>query len=406
MNDEENPWSANHLDDFLFYNCPECDFKEHSKDFFVKHALNLHPRSKEKIGGLLVKQEFIENPEEEENYYSNNDYMDEKPEIAGQDYQDFIDDDNYDYDEFLEPPTSKKIHKKTNKKIRSKNKKKWSLDLICALVVKHQIFKDKNKLRIRLRWKEAHKEYFEKTRHERTWVQLSKKWQNLVQMCKSRQLKVKSGNYSSEPDLTHLELKVLEVHNIQYEDNQDNNYHNYTTTTSDITNNLNLEQKPVITSDQDTNNDFNEEFVDNFELGGGDDEYLDDSVQIEYRKYNTGHNKSWNLDLICALVVKHQIFIDKNKVNIRLRWKRATQEYVEKSKHERTWVQLSKKWQNMVHLAKSRRLKVKSQGMMNDDETGNKQECDNLTLLEIKILDTVNCQFEQKENNLTGTLYR
>ena len=60
----------------------------------------------------------------------------------------------------------------------------------------------------------------------------------------------------------------------------------------------------------------------------------------------------------------------------------------------------------MVHLAKSRRLKVKSQGMMNDDETGNKQECDNLTLLEIKILDTVNCQFEQKENNLTGTLYR
>ena len=79
MNDEENPWSANHLDDFLFYNCPECDFKEHSKDFFVKHALNLHPRSKEKIGGLLVKQEFIENPEEEENYYSNNDYMDEKP---------------------------------------------------------------------------------------------------------------------------------------------------------------------------------------------------------------------------------------------------------------------------------------------------------------------------------------
>ena len=225
-------------------------------------------------------------------------------------------------------------------------------------------------------------------------------------MCKSRQLKVKSGNYSSEPDLSQLELKVLEVHNIQYEDNQDNNYHNYTnTTTSDITNNLNLEQKPVITSDQDTNNDFNEELVDNFELGG-DDEYLDDSAQIEYRKYNTGHNKSWNLDLICALVVKHQIFIDKNKVNIRLRWKRATQEYVEKSKHERTWVQLSKKWQNMVHLAKSRRLKVKSQGMMNDDETGNKQECDNLTLLEIKILDTVNCQFEQKENNLTGTLYR
>ena len=69
--------------------------------------------------------------------------MEEKPEI-GQD--DFIDDDNFDYDEFVEPQiqTSRKF-----KKVRSKNKKKWNLDLICALVVKHQIFKDKNKLRIR-----------------------------------------------------------------------------------------------------------------------------------------------------------------------------------------------------------------------------------------------------------------
>ena len=75
-----------------------------------------------------------------------------------------------------------------------------------------------------------------------------------MQLCKSRQLKVKSGNYSQEPDLTLLELKVLEVHNIQYEDNQDNNYHHYNPSDNNSTN---LEQKPVIMDHQDTN-DFNE----------------------------------------------------------------------------------------------------------------------------------------------------
>ena len=37
------PWSVECLEDFLYYCCPECDHKEHSKDFFIQRAFAQHP---------------------------------------------------------------------------------------------------------------------------------------------------------------------------------------------------------------------------------------------------------------------------------------------------------------------------------------------------------------------------
>ena len=106
-------------------------------------------------------------------------------------------------------------------------KKKWNIDLICDLVLKHQIFREDN-YKTSMKWKEAHKEYVEKSKNEITKLQLSKKWRNLVLAAKSRQSRIKTqendtGN-SQDPALTPLELKVLdtakkvfcEIHKIYY----------------------------------------------------------------------------------------------------------------------------------------------------------------------------------------------
>ena len=57
MDDQQNPWSAINLDEFLYYCCPECDTKDQSKEVFIKHALDNHPNSRECIVRAAIKNE-------------------------------------------------------------------------------------------------------------------------------------------------------------------------------------------------------------------------------------------------------------------------------------------------------------------------------------------------------------
>ena len=41
---KHNPWTVSNIDEFLFYNCPECDNKTQSKATFINHAYLTHPR--------------------------------------------------------------------------------------------------------------------------------------------------------------------------------------------------------------------------------------------------------------------------------------------------------------------------------------------------------------------------
>ena len=54
-----NPWLVNSLEEFtkLYYCCPECDVIESSKEKFVKHALDCHPKAKACLGNLIIKEE-------------------------------------------------------------------------------------------------------------------------------------------------------------------------------------------------------------------------------------------------------------------------------------------------------------------------------------------------------------
>ena len=40
---QPNPWSANSVQDFCFYCCPECSFRSHAMGAFQDHAVEKHP---------------------------------------------------------------------------------------------------------------------------------------------------------------------------------------------------------------------------------------------------------------------------------------------------------------------------------------------------------------------------
>ena len=46
MMKQENPWVVSNIQEFLYYNCPECDTKEKDSELFVQHALDHHELSK------------------------------------------------------------------------------------------------------------------------------------------------------------------------------------------------------------------------------------------------------------------------------------------------------------------------------------------------------------------------
>ena len=43
---DRNPWVVRSIEAFNLYCCPECDFKSKDKDYFKKHAMESHNKSK------------------------------------------------------------------------------------------------------------------------------------------------------------------------------------------------------------------------------------------------------------------------------------------------------------------------------------------------------------------------
>ena len=54
---DDNPWCVDNLNVFLYFCCPECDVKDPSKEIFVKHALEEHPKFKENYENF-IKMEY------------------------------------------------------------------------------------------------------------------------------------------------------------------------------------------------------------------------------------------------------------------------------------------------------------------------------------------------------------
>ena len=74
-----SPWSVNCLEDFLYYCCPECDTKDHSKENFLQHAFEKHPEAKDilsMLSGINVKKEIVDDVVEYDFPYNENDTID------------------------------------------------------------------------------------------------------------------------------------------------------------------------------------------------------------------------------------------------------------------------------------------------------------------------------------------
>ena len=74
---ERNPWEVENVEDFLFFCCPECDVKNHSRDHFLKHAFDQHPKSKEYLEkwAYSIKDELKE--ENNQNKFIKDDEMEQ-----------------------------------------------------------------------------------------------------------------------------------------------------------------------------------------------------------------------------------------------------------------------------------------------------------------------------------------
>ena len=69
---ESNPWSVDSIEDFNFYNCPECEFKSKEAKDFKDHAVSNHPKSTELFSKSSKKKKkpikiALKNYEQEKN---------------------------------------------------------------------------------------------------------------------------------------------------------------------------------------------------------------------------------------------------------------------------------------------------------------------------------------------------
>ena len=74
---DQNPWIVENIEAFHFYCCPECDFQSKNGDYFKRHAMESHKKSK--VFFLMSKSknktnnDFMEFDTESEYQYENED---------------------------------------------------------------------------------------------------------------------------------------------------------------------------------------------------------------------------------------------------------------------------------------------------------------------------------------------
>ena len=56
---EFNPWNVTSIEEFHFYNCPECDVKYKDKEQFVGHAVLKHPKAIQYIQSITQENAVI-----------------------------------------------------------------------------------------------------------------------------------------------------------------------------------------------------------------------------------------------------------------------------------------------------------------------------------------------------------
>ena len=86
MEDKNNPWNVENIDQFLFYCCPECDMKQESKEQFIIHAVDSHPNSHHFIPIFGFKDEKIEESVEDHDMIKDEENIEMELKLNSSDY--------------------------------------------------------------------------------------------------------------------------------------------------------------------------------------------------------------------------------------------------------------------------------------------------------------------------------
>lgn len=118
-----NPWLVESIEDFHFYNCPECHFKSRQTEEFKEHAMESHIRSIELFFPSIKEQDELERKTIESLYPTIQiKAVKEDPELILSD--DIIEPlSDVEDDPFVEPPKTEQVPKIQVKKSRQKRQR-------------------------------------------------------------------------------------------------------------------------------------------------------------------------------------------------------------------------------------------------------------------------------------------
>ena len=76
--DNFNPWDVGKLEEFMYFICPVCDKRDQSREHFLQHAIDEHPKAKDYLEKFKeIKEEPFDEQEKLENIECEPDHLDE-----------------------------------------------------------------------------------------------------------------------------------------------------------------------------------------------------------------------------------------------------------------------------------------------------------------------------------------
>ena len=128
---EDNPWFGKTLEEFLYFCCPECDERNQSKEMFLKHALELHPKSKDlKSKNVKIKQEYNDDENDfgkSKGYYNDYEAVPLSSKLVKCEINEELDDDEITFDENIDEDDKNSIKKHKCKQCDKSFNRKYDL---------------------------------------------------------------------------------------------------------------------------------------------------------------------------------------------------------------------------------------------------------------------------------------
>ena len=192
LGSEHNPWNVKNIQEFLYFCCPECGMKDQSQDSFVKHALDIHPDSREFVVNLQIKTEVFD-----------------------ESYDNYEDSESFYYGGEMVDCEIKEEHHEQNKNSGPKKPqiKGSNLKLLIELVEQSGLSEvgKYSSLKRNTIWRKITQDYNNITGHNKTVEQVRTKWKNHLQ---NKEYDLSGGKKSNASSELKLIIDLVDKHGL------------------------------------------------------------------------------------------------------------------------------------------------------------------------------------------------